>query len=336
VRAGDFAGLFERSVDHPATAGYEPGYLSLPAIVGHINQDPQRRVWQTVSYSTVLGTNNPPFLPNPRHDAAFHGFDLATQLQMEQDEQRRQDLEKFFNPRARGVDVPQETGWNFVGRHVALRNLSGWLAGQRGSRSVVVTGDPGSGKSAVIGRLVILSHRDWGQAVPRQGIPEGTIPPRDSIAVAIHARNRTSEEVFRALCAAAQIMADTPGEFLRVRPGKPMIAAIDAIDEAVDPDRLVTAILNPLIEGGPQTGLRLLLGTRAHLLDRLSEQADRLDLDDQRYADPESLRVYAEGRLRAVGGSPYAAADAALVRAVAQAVAQAAGRSLAPSRLSFQ
>jgi WD40 repeat protein len=327
VRAGDFARLFERSMDHPATAGYEPRYLSLPAIVSHINQDPQRRAWQTVSYSTVLGTDNPPFLPNPRHNAAFHGFDMATQLQMEQDEQRRQDLEKFFNPRARGVDVPQEAGWNFVGRHAALRELSGWLAGRRDSRSVVVTGDPGSGKSAVIGRLVILSHRDWGQAVPRQGVPEDTIPPRDSIAVAIHARNRTSEEVFQALCAAAHIMAATPGEFLRVRPSKPMVAAIDAIDEAVDPDRLVTAILNPLVEGGPQTGFRLLLGTRAHLLDRLSEQADRIDLDDQRYADPESLRVYAEGRLRAVGGSPYAAADAALVRTVADAVAHAAGRS---------
>ena len=327
VRAGDFARLFERSVNHPATAGYEPRYLSLPAIVGHINLDPQRRGWQTVSYSTVLGTDNPPFLPNPHHDAAFHGFDLATQLQMEQDEQRRQDLEKFFNPRARGVDVPQEAGWNFVGRHVVLRDLSVWLAGRRDSRSVVVTGDPGSGKSAVIGRLVILSHHDWGQTVPRQGVPKDTIPPRDSIAVAIHARNRTSEEVFQALCVAAHIMAATPSEFLRVRPSKPMVAAIDAIDEAVDPDRLVTAILNPLVEGGPQTGFRLLLGTRAHLLDRLSEQADRLDLDDQRYADPESLRVYAEGRLRAVEGSPYTAADVALVRAVADAVAQAAGRS---------
>lgn len=327
VRAGDFARLFERSVDHPATAGYEPRYLSLPAIVGHINQDPQRKAWQTVSYSTVLGTDIVPFLPNPRHDEAFHGFDLATQLQMEQDEQRRQDLEKFFNPRARGADVPQEVGWNFVGRHTVLRDLSARLADRKDSRSAVVTGDPGSGKSAVIGRLVILSHRDWGRAVPRQGIPEDTIPPQDSINVAIHARNRTSEEILQALCAAAQVMAGTPGEFLRVRPGRPMVAAIDAIDEAVDPDRLVTAILNPLIEGGPRTGFRLLLGTRAYLLDRLSEQADRVDLDDQRYADPESLRVYAEGRLRALDGSPYASADAALVRAVADAVAQAAGRS---------
>jgi WD40 repeat protein len=328
VRAGDFTGLFARSVAHPATAGYEPRYLSLPAIVGHINADPQRKAWQTVSYSTVFGTDEAPFLPNPRHDAALHGFDLATQLQMEQDEQRREDLEKFFNPRARGVDVPQEAGWNFVGRHVALRDLTSWLTHTQNQVSIVVTGDPGSGKSAVIGRLYIMSHRDWGRTVPRQSLPVDTIPPTDSIAVAIHARNRTSDEILRALCAAAGVVATTTaGEFLRARAGPPMVVAIDAIDEAVDTDRLISAVLNPLIENGAKSGLRLLLGTRSYVLDRMSPAAVRIDLDDQRYADPESLRIYSAGRLRAATGSPYLAADAARVTAVAEAIAQAAGRS---------
>ena len=126
--------------------------------MGHINKDPQRKKWQTVSYSTVLGTGEAPFLPNPRHNDSFRGFDLATQLQMEQDEQRQDDLEKFFNPRARGVDVPQEVGWSFVGRHVVLRDLTAWLTNRDDIRTIVVTGNPGSGKSAVIGRLYVLSH----------------------------------------------------------------------------------------------------------------------------------------------------------------------------------
>jgi len=327
VRAGDFARLFERSVDHPATAGYEPRYLSPSAVVGHMNKDPERMAWQTVSYSTVLGTDEAPFLPNPRYDAAFHGFDLATQLQMEQDEQRREDIEKFFNPRARGVDVPQEAGWNFVGRHAALHDLTAWLSDPKDLRTVVVTGDPGSGKSAVIGRLYILSHADWGRTVPRQGLPADTIPPTGSIDVAIHARNRTSEEVLQALCAAARVRAATPGEFLRALAGKPMVAAVDAIDEAVDADRLVSGILNPLVDAGPRTGFRMLLGTRSYLLDRLSAAADRIDLDDHRYADPDSLCVYVAGRLLVPAGSSYAAADPGQVHAVADAVAQAAGRS---------
>jgi WD40 repeat protein len=327
VLAGDFARLFERSVNDPATAGYEPYFLSPSVIVGQINKDPQRKKWQTVSFSTILGTGEPPFLPNPRHNDSFHGLDLATQLQMEQDDQRREDLEKFFNPRARGVDVPQEVGQNFVGRHVALRDLTAWLTNRDDMRTIVVTGNPGSGKSAVIGRLSVLSDRVWGRTVPQRGLPPDTIPPMGSIDVAIHARNRTSEEVLKALCAAARVNSTTPGEFLQAVSGKPMVAAIDSIDEAVDPDRLVRAILNPLIDAGPAVGLRMLLGTRSYLLERLSTVAVRLDLDDQRYADPGSLRVYVENRLRASDASPYKAADPATVRTVAEAVAQAAGRS---------
>jgi WD40 repeat protein len=342
VRAGDFAHLFSRSVNHFATGGYQPLYLAPDAVVGHINDDDDREEWHTVSYSTIFLTGEPRFLPNPRHNAAFAGLDVASQLQIEEeeDERRQEDLEKFFSPRARGVDIPQEVGWFFEGRHAALRDLTRWLANQKDLRTIVVTGGPGSGKSAVIGRLYLLSDPDRRWSVPHQGLPEDTIPPEDSIDVAIHARNRTSDEVLRGLCHAANIEAATPAEFLRRLAGKPMVAAIDAIDEAVDPHRLVSAILNPLIDAGPQAGFRMLLGTRSHLLSPrqpgqrrpgrrwLSEAAHRIDLDDAGYADPQSLRVYAEKRLRAVPGSPYADdADPARIRAVAGAVAQAAGRS---------
>ena len=327
VRAGDFARLFERAIGDPAIAGYEPRSLSPHAIVSSINKDPERKAWQTVSFSEVLGTEETPFLPNPRYEVRFHGLDLATQSQLEQDEQRRQDLERFFNPRARGVDVPEASGWNFIGRHVALRQITAWLGAPRDSRTLVVTGDPGSGKSAVIGRMTILSHPDWGRTVPRQGIPADTIPPPGSIDVAIHGRNRTADEVLQALSAAARVTATTPGEFLQAVRGKSMVAAIDAIDEAIDPERLVTSILNPLIEAGPQVGFRLLLGTRSYLLDRLSQRVNCIDLDTERYADPESIRVYAGRMLHATKGSPYTDADPAIVRAVTEAIAQAADRS---------
>lgn len=329
IMAGDFARLFGRAVDDLATAGHEPRYLALDAILRHIENDPDRKEWQTITPSTLLNTGDPGFFPNPRYDPAFHGYDLATQLQMEQDEERRQDLEKFFNPRARGVDVPQEAGWNFVGRHVALRDLTAWLDDQGDQRTIVVTGDPGSGKSAVIGRLYVLSLPDWGKAVPRQGLPADTIPPTGSIKVAIRASNRTSQEILAGLCSAARVTAATPGEFLRAVAGTPMVAAIDAIDEAIDPYELVSGILNPLVDAGPKAGLRLLLGTRSrsYSLELLSPKADRVDLDDARYADPESLRIYAERRLLAVSGSPYATAEPATVQAVAEAIAEAAGRS---------
>jgi WD40 repeat protein len=329
VLAGDFARLFVRSVEDPATAGHEPHYMTLDAILRHIENDLERKKWQTVSYNTLFLTHDPGFLPNPRYDTVYHGYDLAAQLQMEQDAQRREDLEKFFNPRARGVHVPQEAGWNFVGRHAALRDITAWLVDHSDQRTIVVIGDPGSGKSAVIGRLYVLSLPDWGRAAPRQGLSGDTIPPTGSIDVAIRASNRTSKEILGALCSAARVTAETPGEFLRAMAGKPMVAAIDAIDEALDPYELVAGVLNPLVKAGSKAGFRMLLGTRSrsYSLDLLSSEADRIDLDDERYADTESMRLYAEGRLRAADGSPYATADATTVRTVAEAIADAAGRS---------
>jgi WD40 repeat protein len=317
VRAGDFAGLFERAVDHPATGAYQPRYLPLDAIVGRIKRDKAKEAWQTVSLSTIYVTHEVGFLPNPRYDSALHGMDVATQLQIVQDEQRRQDMEKFF---ARSRE-------NFVGRHAALREITAWLTAETDMRTIVVTGDPGSGKSAVIGQLSALSDPDWEKTVSRQSLPPGTVPPPGSITASIHARNRTTAEILQALCASAQVAgAATAGEFLQARAGKPMVAAIDAIDEAVDLDRLV-AVLNSLIDAGPRMGFRMLLGTRSHVLGRLSAAINVINLDDPKYADPDSLREYAEGRLRSVEGSPYAAADPRIVRAVARAVAGAAGRS---------
>jgi GTPase SAR1 family protein len=43
-----------------------------------------------------------------------------------------------------------------------LRDLTAWLSDGEDLRTIVVTGDPGSGKSAVIGRLCLFSDRDWG------------------------------------------------------------------------------------------------------------------------------------------------------------------------------
>ena len=81
VRAGDFARLFSEAVRHPATGGYEPEYLTLSAITGHINLNPTRQQWQTVSYSVLFGISDPPIFPNPRCDPNVRGLDVFTQLQ---------------------------------------------------------------------------------------------------------------------------------------------------------------------------------------------------------------------------------------------------------------
>lgn len=251
IVAGDFARLFASAVKQPAVVGYEPEFLALGAITSVIDADPTRPGWQTVSQSVLFGkTDKLPFFPNRRYSPQLRGLDLLTQLRIEQRELRLADLRGHFLPRARGVDVPAEAGWRFVGREAALRDLVGWLsdAGDRSAR--IVTGGPGSGKSAVIGRLVVLSDPDYRRTVPAEGLSLGSSPPEASIATGVHARGLTSAQVLAALSAQAGVTADTPADLLREMRGRRLTVAINAVDEALDPAGLVFGVLRPLVEAG--------------------------------------------------------------------------------------
>ena len=329
ITAGNFARLFERAVKQPGTAGHEPPYLTLGAIARVIDADSGRLPSQTVSHS-LLGarTDQLPFFPNRRFNVQLHGLDLLTQLRIEQQELRMADLRGHFLPRARGVDVPTESGWRFVGREAALRDLVSWLKNADDLSARVVTGGPGSGKSAVIGRLVVLSDSDWRRTVPTDDLAADVIPPEGSIPAGIHARGLTTAQVLAAVCGTVGVQADTPADLLREMQGRKLTVAIDAVDEALDPPGLVSSVLRPLVEAGPKQGLRLLLGTRPHLLGSLSMASSAIDLDDERYADPASLYQYVLRSLETDNSqSPYHSGPQDLVAKVARAVTEAAGHS---------
>jgi WD40 repeat protein len=330
IVAGDFARLFASAVKQPAVVGYEPPFLALGAITGVMDSDPSRPGWQTVSHSVLFGTTDElPFFPNRRFNPQLRGLDLLTQLRIEQRELRLADMRGHFLPRARGVDVPTEAGWRFVGREAALRNLVRWLDDDQDRTVRVVTGGPGSGKSAVIGRLVVLSDPDYRRTVPADGLSPEINPPEASIAIGVHARGLTNAQVLAALSAQAGVTADTPADLLRQLHGRRLTVAIDALDEALDPYGLISGVLRPLVEAGPAEGLRLLLGTRPHLVVSLGLAGSRdvINLDEERYADPESIYRYVLRGLESGDGSPYAAVAPDLMSGVARAVAYAAGHS---------
>jgi len=292
IVAGDFARLFASAVEQPSVVGHEPPFLALGAITSVIDADPSRPGWQTVSQSVLFGkTDQLPFFPNRRYNPQLRGLDLLTQLRIEQRELRLADLRGHFLPRARGVDVPSEAGWRFVGRGAALRDLVRWLGDPDDLSARIVTGGPGSGKSSVVGRLVVLSDPDYRRTVPAEGIAPDTSPPEASIATAVHARGLTSAQVLAALSAQVGVTANTPADLLRKMRGRRLTVAIDAVDEALDPAGLVSGVLRPLVEAGPTAGLRLLLGTRPHLVGSLGprDPGSVIDLDDERYSDPESI-----------------------------------------------
>jgi hypothetical protein len=340
ARPGVFAEAFTQAIDDLATGAHAPPNLAVDAIVGVLNNrylPPSQR-----ARLHVLGALGelPPFLPNPRHEPGLAGLDLETQRRLR--EQRTEDLRTHFEPRARGVELDIEPGSFFTGRRYVLTELSQWLAAlTEDTRVRIVTGHPGSGKSAVLGRLVMLADPEYRPAVPLEEIAPETIPPVKAINVAIHARNRTTEELLGRLTTASGVPAhDVDGLLTALsRISRPFVVVLDALDEAVDPARTITELLQPLVRatahGAP---LRLLIGTRRHLVADLTHGTGSgtlvLDLDSDAYLEKADIVEYSRRcLLAATPDSPYRDAPDAVVSSVADAIASAAGQAFLVARI---
>ena len=231
------------------------------------------------------------------------------------------DVESHFMPKARGLE-PGEAGWFFSGRNALSAALVGWLdrtgAADR-SPLVVLTGGGGSGKSALIGRLVALSDSNARTLARAQGWDEaadtwaGTVPRLGAIDAALHLRGLSTEQVMQALGELLQMpeasTAVDPSSFVTAVPltrgtdAHPTTLVLDALDESTDPARLAEAVVAALA----RRGVRLLVATRRRanagesvdLLERLGaaqvHDLDRLDSD----AD---VRDYVTARLEASTG----------------------------------
>ena len=342
AQPGVFSRAFERAVGHLASGGYAPEDLPLDAVVGVINSDPEKPASQTVACH-VLGMTGPPppFLPNRRYRPRLIDVDLLEQERARHAEQRETHLRDRFLPATR---------W-FTGRHAALTDLARWLNQPAADpRALVVTGNAGSGKTALLGLLATLSDPDQAPAVPRDGLPESFAISGSPIAEAIYAGTMTTGQVRDRIAAAAGMRVETTQELidgLNRRHAGPRVVLIDALDEAADPGGLINGLLNPLMTECAGT-LRLLLGTRPHLLTaRLlgtpeSRRYLLVDLDSGLYADPASIRAYIRRILLAEDpldsayrpSGLYRTAPSRVVNAVTEAIGQAAGSSFLVARIT--
>ncbi|WP_406431287.1 caspase family protein [Streptomyces sp. NBC_01589] len=353
AQAGMFPHLLTQAVHGWATAGHAPQTLPVDTVVQKMNNNPDRPGHQSITASVIgLTGETPPFLANPRHNTRLTDVDLAIQHAAEFDEQARlRDTEftKRLLVRAMGYHGDAAQGWWFCGRHRVLAQLAHWLREPPSNEALpcrVVTADPGSGKTAVLGLIAALSDREQRRTVPRDalGLHPHMVPPERAVDVAVYAQSLKDGDVLQALAAALRVRATTVGELLEALPaardGRPFTALIDALDEAATPDTLCSRILRPLMDHS-HGRIRLLLGTRPYLLDRLGLDRDKpahrryvIDLDDSQYADPEALRAYTmRNLLEARSTSPYRQHPDEL-HPVADAVAEAASRSFLVARIT--
>jgi WD40 repeat protein len=256
------------------------------------------------------------------------------------------EFRRHWEPRGRGVERHVRPGWYFTGRTRVLGELVAWMTAPSGNdpRARIVTGGPGSGKSAVLARLVTLADPQYRLLVPLADADPATIPPPGCVDVAVHAARKTTEQVIAAMAEAVGLQPGSPEDLVDelLDRNEPLMIVVDALDEAFEPKTLARRLLRPLTTDGGRVGIRLVVGTRRNLVGLLGANATALDLDDPAYLERADLSFYVRRLLLAEGQpdsrTPYRT-QAGVVDRVANAVAERAyptflvaqlvGRSLA-------
>ena len=263
-----------------------------------------------------------------------------TEPRREQERGIRAGLAGHFLALARGVARAGERGEYFSGRTVAREVFVRWLTQPDVHGGVcVVTGAPGSGKSAVIGRLVAQSDPRLRCDLDLRRDPPGTLLAERTIDAVVLARGLTLNEVADTIAIQVDAVGTAPEQLAGQYRARPRVIVVDALNEASgegEARRIAQRLLRPLA----QAGARVLVGTRRGLHDELLTAlgASRLviDLDDERYLELDDLVVYVQRLLLREDDpdarSPYRG-QVRLAQRVARAVAEQASPSFLVARL---
>ncbi|MGN6872016.1 MAG: caspase family protein [Solirubrobacteraceae bacterium] len=198
----------------------------------------------------------------------------------------------------------------FTGRTEVLERIVAWMrAGHHGL--CVVTGPAGSGKSAVLGRLVALSVPEERELVASEPVSEQVDPGVASVDANLHLRRVTLKDATDDLAAALGMPAGSGVyEILglanrRRAEGKPLVVLLDGLDEAGDIEcrEIALQLVTPLAREA-----LVLLGTREvagpvgepGLLALLSPAAETIDLGVNVEETLRDVRLYAIRRLAGV------------------------------------
>ncbi|MEU9592568.1 caspase family protein [Streptomyces sp. NPDC048193] len=212
----------------------------------------------------VAGRDGLKIVPNPRYraNAADRAVELGSLLAQLPDADREHFLDKAASADAGDV------GWFFTGRERMTRRVIDWLSSDDHG-VLVVTGAPGTGKSAFLGRMAVLADHGSQPACRVLGLldDDHARPPVGSFDAVVHLRNRRAEEVARDI--AGQLGIDLsestspPRDLITLLSdeGRAVTVLADALDEAEqDDDVFIARDVLRALAGLP--GCRVVVGTR--------------------------------------------------------------------------
>jgi WD40 repeat protein len=300
-----FANAFRETVIEALRSSFAGGetqrFLYVSSLIGKINER-LSHLSQRAQMSSTSVLDEPGFIRNPRfRENVPPGLDLHAR--------KHADLTAHWGPRSRGLDVEQQHGFFFTGRHAVMSALVDWVARTDDHSSIIVTGRPGCGKSAVLARLVTLSDPEYRARVEPSLDPGDPVPELHSVFSAVRCTGKRVTEIAREIATDfGHPDLEKPETLLQTiaADATPRVIVFDALDEAADPDGVARALLVPLSE---LAGIRLLVGTREEGVDPLGAGFKVLDLDHPENLGETDVADYARKILLSVTAdgapSPY-------------------------------
>lgn len=219
-------------------------------------------------FSMTAGNESLRIVPNPRFrsPAPDRPVELSHVLAALPPDDR-----EHFLLHASGSDII-DLGWHFSGRRGTTRRILEWLKETR-QGVLILTGSPGTGKSAILGRLAVLADRRANGACVSLGLKSSDadlIPELGTFDAVVHLKNRSLNDVASLLSAEfgfADISTVVTCENLldNLRNNlKDRTVLLDALDEAA-PGNIQLIAVDLVRQLAQIPGFKIVIGSRRQI-----------------------------------------------------------------------
>jgi hypothetical protein len=177
---GAFVDAFLAVTSNERWTGRMQPWIGIDQLIAGLNDEFEVRGTGQIAEYRIWSNGEVALVPNPnsKRDELFSDAEFAA----------------HFDPASRGASG-SETGKFFSGRTDELRRIARWLKeGRKEAPMFVVTGSGGTGKSALVGRVAVLSAPGL-SSVERTEAKEGTVPAEGAIQRVFWCHGKTRDDL---------------------------------------------------------------------------------------------------------------------------------------------